>query len=191
MRETEVTVQCFNSLNEIFEILQNSGWVEIAKFQLNDWYFSKCSLAELKEMNYAELLINSFLVREMIKEGVSENSILYKSKFFDNNGNVISEVKTSSRISDIKSTLQIYKNAGLTMWCGLENTSYVYKKNNVEFVIQEVKDVGIFIELEEYEDIKDCSDREKFEILVKNLQSTNLDLGNDFSCKKVFMKFHS
>ena len=41
MAETEITVQVFNSFEEIKQILENQGFKMVENFQLNDCYFSK------------------------------------------------------------------------------------------------------------------------------------------------------
>ena len=48
--------------------------------------------------------------------------------------------------------------------------------------------IGLFIEYEEEENMKQLSSKEKFEKMKDFLISLKLKIGNDFSCKKVFLK---
>lgn len=189
MNETEITVQCNEDLETIKSKLQNQNFVFLRQFQLNDWYFSAKSLDELNKMNYSELIKNSFLLRQIIENDGEYIHICYKDKVLDIDGNVISENKTKANIDSLESAISIFNNAGLTMWCKTENTSYVYGKDNIELCIQDIADLGIFIEFEEYDEIKNLSPSEKFETMKSIVMQTKLSLGNDFSCKKVFMKF--
>ena len=71
----------------------------------------------------------------------------------------------------------------------MKNHSFVYSISGVEFVIQVVEDLGIFIECEENKSIEHLSSDEKFEYLKKFILGLGLEIGDDFSCKKVYMKY--
>ena len=72
----------------------------------------------------------------------------------------------------------------------VDNNSYVYKKGNVELVIQKIKGLGIFLELEENKSMRNLNLQEKIFKLINTVKNLNLKLGTDFSCKKVFMLLH-
>ena len=193
MNETEITVQCYNQLKDIKKILNNQGWFLKNTYQLNDWYYSAKSIEELNNFSYQDLISNSFLVRQIIENKNENIQLCYKSKILDNYGNVISENKTKTYVNSLANTLantlSIFDLAKLTMWCKIENTSYVFGKDEIEICIQDISNLGIFIEFEEYEKIKNLSATQKFNEMKNIIQQLNLSLGNDFSCKKVFLKF--
>ena len=65
----------------------------------------------------------------------------------------------------------------------------VYKKENVEFALQIIDELGIFIEYEEDETMQALSEKEKINVMLETLKNLGLKLGDDFSCKKVYLKF--
>jgi len=70
----------------------------------------------------------------------------------------------------------------------LKNNSYVYKKDEICFVVQCIKDLGIFIEYEEDDSMKNMNEKEKFNYMSKIVKQLGLKLGQNYSCKKVYMK---
>ncbi len=187
MKETEITVQVFNSFEEIDKILKEQGFARVENFQINDWYFSKIN--NVKRLKYVDLMDNSFLVRQILSFS-EEVQICYKKKNLDSLGNVVSEEKFTTKVDSLKTTLNIFKNSKLNNYCKIENNTFVYQKKDVCFAVQVVKDLGIFIEYEENESIKNMKANEKIEQLKATIQSLNLNLGKDFSCKKIFMRLH-
>jgi len=57
-------------------------------------------------------------------------------------------------------------------------------------VIQIIKNLGIFVELEEFDSICSLTIKQKLEKLKSIATSFNLKIGNDFNCKKPFMILH-
>ena len=100
------------------------------------------------------------------------------------------EEKVKSELTKLENAVKIFDLAGLNNYCKVENNSYVYKKENIEFVVQIIKNLGIFIEYEEDESMKDMLPDQKFSYMVNITKNLGLKLGNDFSCKKVFMLLH-
>lgn len=188
MRETEITVEVFNNLKDIESILINNNFKMVENYQMNDYYFSKYNTTTLKGMSYLEILNNSMLVREILDEN-PKTQLVYKSKELDNFGNVIAETKTATKVDNKKNTLKILNNAGLNMWCEVNNNSFVYQREDMAFCVQVIKDLGIFIEYEEDDTMLNMTETEKFEYMKNNIKTLGLNLGTDFSCKKVYMKF--
>lgn len=187
--ETEITVQVFESAEDIINKLSNHGFKITEEIIMIDYYFSKYSKEELKNLEYSEMIKNSFLVRKIVTENECEIKLLYKDKVLDENQNVISEQKISCDIMDIESILRIFKYAGLTCWCELKQNMQVFDNSKTSFVLQNVDDLGLFIEYEEDENMKEFNEYEKMNILLNRLKNLNFKIGEDISCKKVLMKF--
>ena len=124
------------------------------------------------------LIINDFAIKS-----------LYSNKVVDTNNVVLSEQKVKTKVDSLENCLQIYKLAGLTCWCELVQTIYVLKKGDIELLLQKVEGLGSFIEYEETENMKDLSEHQKIDALLNDLKQLNLQIGADYSCKKVYMKF--
>ena len=188
MQKTEVTVEVLNSFDETKSILIKNGFNCVEEWTLNDHYFSKFSKKQLKNMKFIEIMDNSILLRQSIGKN-NEQEIIYKRKEVDEQENVISEEKIYSKIDSIENTRQIFLLAGLSEWCSIVDKNYIYKNKNFEFDLQVVEGLGIFIEFEEDASMKSLSKREKIEKMKSLLYTLGLKLGDDFSCKKVLLKF--
>ena len=187
--KTEITVQLYDNVHTLLTKLRNKNAKFIEEYQINDFYFSKYSDSEINSKKYKDILDNSFIVREVMDGKSKRAKIVYKTKKLDQEGNVIAEDKLSVNIDNAELTVDLFNRAGLNCWCELKNHSFVYSISGVEFVIQVVEDLGIFIECEENKSIEHLSSDEKFEYLKKFILGLGLEIGDDFSCKKVYMKY--
>ncbi|MBQ7351679.1 MAG: hypothetical protein IJW59_02285 [Clostridia bacterium] len=190
MKETEITVQVFEDVDKVKNKLINRGFKIAEEFLMIDYYYSKYSIEELKGFDYKKLLENSFLVRKVLSQSKTCTLLLYKDKVIDEDNNVIAEQKYSCDIENEEMALKIFESAKLTCWCELKQKSFVFTNDKVCFVLQDVEDLGLFIEYEEDEDIMMLNEYEKIEILLNRLKALDLNLGDNYSCKKVFMKFN-
>lgn len=188
MQKTEITVQCFNSIDQVEEVLKQANYNFLEEYCLYDYYFSKFDNPKLLE--YQKLIGSSILVRQVEQDGQKESKICYKNKIFDEHQNVISEEKINSMVSNFENTVDIFEHANLTCWCKMINHSKVFKKDGIEIAVQDVDGLGIFLEIEEYPNISHLSPIEKIEKLKQVVQSLNLSLGNDYFCKKPYMILH-
>ena len=189
MKKTEITVQVFEDLNSIISKLKSKGFKQVDKFELDDWYFSCLSKQNSNvKQDYNTLIKNSFLVRRVVDEK-EKFSIIYKNKTFDEQNNVVSEEKLELPINDFKSAIKIFKSARLNNWCNLKQLNLEYKNNEMDFLVQIVEDVGIYIEYEETETMKNLTTQQKIELMHSQLKSLGLNLGDDIFCKKVYIKY--
>lgn len=79
------------------------------------------------------------------------------------------------------------KFSGLNNYSAVKNNSYVYKKDEIVFIVQIIENLGIFIEYEEDDNMTIMKQQEKIDYMCNVVNSLNLKLGNDYLCKKVFM----
>ena len=187
MQETEITVEVFDDVQTIDKILKEKNFFVTDKKTLNDFYYTNFKPEELKNIKYTNLIKNSFLVRNVTAENFNESVICYKNKIVDENDVVIAEEKTKTEVEDLKKTLEILNKANITNWCNLKQDMIIYSNSEVEFAVQIVENLGIFVEFEETKEIANWSEAEKIKYLVNYLKSLGLKLGDDFSCKKPYM----
>ena len=187
MKQTEVTVQIFDSVEAIDNKLKQAGFSLYKKVILNDFYFIRFGKEKTKNMQYKDLIENSILLRNLTGD-VNETELIFKNKVFDNNGNVIEEEKHKTKIDDFESVLKILKCAKLYNWCKLKQKLFIYKNAEKELCVQDVDGLGIFIEYEEDPSYKNLKTEEKINLMINYLKGLNLNLGENFFCKKVYMK---
>ena len=188
MKQTEITVEVFDSLEEIKKILTGQNFEIVETYALNDFYFSKFENDILENMNYKNIMENSFLIRQIISSQ-TKTELIFKNKIIDKNNVVIEEEKIPCVILDLENALKIFHLAKLNCWCKLKQSIVVFKKKEIEFCVSEIENLGIFIEYEQTENMNNLSAQEKIEFMKNILKSLNLNIGNDFSCKKPYLKF--
>jgi len=183
MKETEITLQIFNSLEETTKILKEQGFKETKNFIMDDHYFT--SLTDVKNKPYSEIIKNSILLRNFSTS--NQHVLIYKNKEFDSAGNVVCEEKINCEVENIYFVKKILKLANFNNFVNLNTHIQVFNRENVGFAIQDVKNLGLFIEIEEFEYMKNMSPEQKAQELLKVANSLNLKLGTDYNCKKVQM----
>ena len=184
---TEICVQAYTALEELQRKLENAGFEFVENYNNSDTYFSTLSKRDIKKLDYKALLDSSLIVRHIEGDNCDIKNLVYKKKTLDENGNVIKEIKTKLKIDDIDKAKQMFSSLGLTCWCDYINHNYEYKKGEISIIVQYVDSLGVFIEIEEFNSIKDKSEKEKSAIIKDIDNSLNLPLGSDFSCKKPYM----
>ena len=190
MNKTEVTVQVFESFDNVKQKLISQGYEHTEDFCVNDYYFSKYDIVKLKEMEYKDIIDNSIIVRNLYDDKNSiEQKIVHKKKVLDANGNVIADSKVEVFVDDIEKIVLLFNQAGLTNWCSMKNNASTFIKGQIRLDTHLIEDLGLFIELEEFPGIENLSSEEKFVHLSNMIKELNINIGDDFSCKKVFMKF--
>ena len=185
MKQTEITVQIFEEAEELAGKLKNNKFELVGRYRLVDYYFSKYNTITLKNMSYADIIKNSFLVRECDGDA----SIVYKNKEIDKYNNVISETKKRLKITDNQVAKEVFLSAGLNNWCNLVQDMYYYKNNEMKIIVQHIDDLGIFIEYEEDASVANLETEQKFEAMAEKLKSIGLKMGTNFSVKKAYEKF--
>lgn len=188
MRETEITVQVHLPPAALREALLRRGFAQAEQFLLLDRYFCTGDRALAESLDYGELLRRSLLLRTIRAE--AETSILcYKDKAIDENGVVVSEEKTSTPVADPETAAAILRKAGLFCWCELTDSSQVLRRGETALVLQAVEGLGVFLEYEEEAGMADWEPYEKLRHMKGLLLSLGLPLGEDFSCRKPYLKW--
>lgn len=188
MKETEITVQILDDVNELINMLKNKNFSLEDEFDMIDYYFSKDDTETLKKLEYLDIINHSFLVRQIVGNDNSVN-LMFKSKELDEKGNVIAEEKVKTPVASLEKALKIFKLSGLNNWCEIKQHMLVWKRGETEFAIQIVDGLGAFIEYEETESMKDLTEQEKIDAMLADLKGLGINIGDDYSCKKVYMKF--
>lgn len=187
MQQTEITVQVFDTKENVLKRLYDLGFGLSENYQLNDWYFTK--LDNIEKTSFQDLINNSILIREVVEDGNAHTQICYKKKYYDAQGNVTSEEKTKTNVDSRDKIISILKQAGLNNYCEIHNDCYCFAKGDLAFAVQVVDDLGIFIEYEEDDSMpKGLSNEEKIHYMLEIVKKLGLNIGNDYSCKKVLMK---
>lgn len=183
---TEICFQVEESLQQAITLLTKNGFNFIESYINFDSYYT--TIASPEKTDYQSLLNKSVIIRHIVTKTGDVKNVVYKSKTLDTDGNVINEVKTKVKVDDIEKTKQIFNNIGLNCWCDIAVSNNELKKCEVVVNVQNVENLGTFVEIEEYPSIKDLDNAKKFEILKDIVKQLGLNIiGNDYSCKKPYM----
>lgn len=185
MRATEITYEIYNSLKESQQILIKQGFTLVEEFQMLDRYFSLIPSEHISRTPFQDVIKNSFLVRKVSIDNKWHTELIYKNKEFDKKGNVVSEEKVKTYIDNFEKTINILSSANFKPWAILNSINYVYKKDNNELVLQQVEDLGTFIEIEEFECMKNMSSEQKIINLENFANNLNLKKSQSSSVKKL------
>lgn len=183
----EICVQIKGTFEEIKKVILAQGYEFVESYDNYDTYFTTIQKDKIKEVLYKQLLDNSLIVRNIIGKDYDIKNIIYKKKTLDENGNVANEIDTKLDIDNIQKAKAIFSSMGLNCWCEYINHNNEFKKGEIVLNIQFVKELGMFIEVEEFESIKNKTNKEKLSILIEIINSLGFEIGNDYSCKKPFM----
>lgn len=187
--ETEITVEVLEDIKDAKKKIIDNGYVFAGSIDYCDKYYSRYPIEVLQKFNYAELIKNSFLVRQILENDNVITYIVYKDKVVDDTGNVVSENKVSCVVESMDKITEVLKMAGIECYCEVKQHMSIFNNGKTSFALQEVENLGNFIEYEEDDDMSELTEYEKINILTNRIKSIGLNLGNDFSCKKVYMKF--
>ena len=185
----EVTVQVFEELEIAQEKLKNMGFEILEKYTMEDSYFSRFDMEEIKILDFATLSKNSVLIRKILNDHPA-NYFIYKNKSFDENGDVMNEEKVRTKVSEPEIIKEILWNANLCNYANFRTDIYVYKKEDIIFTLQDVENLGLFIEYEEDNTMENLQSEQKRALIISRIKELGLNLGEDFNCKKVYMFLH-
>ena len=184
---TEICVQIDGKLKDIKEAILSKGFKFIETYENFDTYFTTINEKEINDTPYKNLLDNSIIIRNILGDNCDIKNIVYKKKTLDDKGNVIQEIKTKLKIDDTTKAKLIFQNLRMACWCDYVIQNNEYKKDDITINIQYTKELGCFIEIEEFKSIENKTNEKKFEILISIINSLGFPIGTDYSCKKPYM----
>lgn len=190
--QTEITTKVLMANAELYTLLEKHGFTLVEEYTLNDTYYSSLGGKDkVKEIDYQTLIRSSMVVRKVTEnEGSGEECLIYKNKKFDECGNVIGESKIRLKVESCEKLNLLLTSAGFESWCKVVNNSKCYKKGEAEILVQEVENLGTFIEVEEFKSMENLSNEEKFTALIEFVKSLNIVTDSEYSAKKPYLLLH-
>jgi predicted adenylyl cyclase CyaB len=135
-------------------------------------------------VEFKDLYKNSCLIRNVTlerkyfsPEGIT--TLLYKKKEFNENDHIESEEKISCQIDNVAKAKRIFTSMGLKNWCTKKITGYIFKRNVMEMLVQEVEGFGLFIEIEQFRNKTDTY-KKAMDKLIKFVNELNIPIKPDY-----------
>ena len=177
MNEVEITVEIKCTKEELVKKLYEANFKVIGEFFMQDDYYTHLNLSV--DTKFQDLIANSIIARYIEDSGEIIQQILYKNKNFNAGGKVISETKIKCSVADTKKANEIFKSANFTNWCSKTAHAQVFSNDKLEFVVQDVKNLGLFLELEQGES-QTGTPEQIISNLISQARTLDLPLGDDF-----------
>lgn len=187
MEQIEVTVRVKESLEDVIEKLDKKGFVLIRKSKVNDLYMSQL-VDKLNNDNIQQILSNSVVLRYLNQDGKEIKKITYKNKKYDNNNNLLSEQKVNLDCTDLETAKKLFECLNFSKLIRVKYKVFVMKRNNIEFAIQLVDNLGLLLEYENTNDYVGKSDIEIEKVkekMFKEIQDFGIETTDEMNVMKV------
>jgi predicted adenylyl cyclase CyaB len=175
MKEIEILVEVYDDISKIKNLLKKYKYVGL-KRTIDEYYYDP-KRKELKPDKNNQL---SHCLRVRSKN--DEYSITYKDDVFKNDKWLYSN-EYESLIDDIDAIREIFKHLGFKKLLEIDNTKEKYKYNDYEIVLENVKDLGIFMEVEYCTDL-DVSVKDIKMDIQKFIDNMGLDVSEELNMGK-------
>lgn len=179
--EKEITVEVDCTLEELIRIIENKGFKLKETYDLKDIYLIN---KNEKKSDYLTMLSNCVLIRDIIEENKETKMLTYKYKKYNDKKEIIKQGKVNVKIDDIENSKILFENLGFEELIRINDHMLVYATDKDEFVIQNVNNKHIYIEIEDkcnYANrFYDSVDEMKSVIINNNIPIKN----NNFFVKK-------
>lgn len=184
MKEIEVLVEVYDDVKNIKKKFKKFNYKGL-KRTIDEYYYDP-KRSELKPNKNSGL---DHCLRLRTKN--DEYSITYKDDVFDN-GKWLYSNEYETKVENIEMVREIFKRLGLIKFIEIDNKKETYTYNDYEIVIEEVKDLGLFMEVEyctdDDVDVKEVkNDIQKFIDSLKIKVSDELNIGKP----EMYMKKHN
>lgn len=161
--EKEITVEVNMSPRELKEYLNNMNFKIKEEYDLNDIYMCNKSLD--KTNDYLELLKNCILIRHVIEETKDKKIITYKYKEYNDEKEIVKQGKIDCVINSIDEAKELFEALNYEEMITINDHMIVYSNDIDEFVVQNVNNKHIYIEIEDK-----CNYIEKFYETVDDMK---------------------
>lgn len=148
MKEIEILVEVLETKENALEKL--ASFEAKGKKETLDVYFFDPLREDLKPTPEGRLS-RSFRIRE--KDGKA--SVAYKLDNFDENGMWTYSDEFETPVADFNTGMQIITHLGLQELVRIDNHKHTFVTPKYEIVLEEVKDLGIFMEVELLHEVED------------------------------------
>lgn len=176
IKDVEITCEVFEEISTIVKSLEDKGFKYVEEFTLDDIYMKNDKTNEFAPENGK---ITDTLIIRYVNE--NDKKIVCKRKNYNSNGFEISTEKSVLKVMSIEEAEKHLDILGYTRFLNMIDKNYMYENDEFIAYIQDVKDLGIFIELE----AKKVEDAEQnIKQLIELVKTLNLKTGTKFDIRK-------
>ena len=175
MKEIEILVQVNDDINKVEETLKKFKYIN-TELVIDDYYYDP------KRNNLKPNKNNQINECFRLRQKGNKNYITYKDDVFENNVWLYSN-EYETEVSSIETIKEILNRLGLKKLLTIKNTKKIYKHNNYEIVLEDVEDLGYFMEVE-YCTNEDIDVKEIKKQIQEFINSLNLKTSKELNIGK-------
>ena len=176
IKDVEITCEVFEELSTIVKNLEDKGFKYVEEFTLDDIYMKNDKTNEFAPKNGK---ITDTLIIRYVNE--NDKKIVCKRRKHDNKGFEVSTKKSVLKVESIEDAEKHLNILGYTRFLNMVDKNYMYENSEFTAYIQEIKDLGIFLELEAK---KDQNSEQNIEKMIEFVKTLNLKVGTKFDIRK-------
>lgn len=140
MKEIEILVEVYDDINKVKEVLSKYKYQGI-NHTIDEYYYDP-KRKDLKPDKNNQL---SHCLR--LRRKNNQTYITYKDDVFENKKWLYSN-EYETKVDSYDMTKEIFKRLGLIKFIEIDNEKEIYETDQYEIALENVKDLGIFIEVE-------------------------------------------
>ena len=144
--ETEITVEVDTDLESLIKLIEKENFKLKEIYDLNDIYLIN---KNDKSSDYLEMLNKCVLLRNIIEQDKETKMLTYKYKEYNDNKEITKQGKIKVMIDDIEKANDLFEKLSFEELIRINDHSLVYANDSDEFVIQNVNNKHIYIEVED------------------------------------------
>jgi adenylate cyclase class 2 len=118
-----------------------------------------------------------------IREKADKYYVAYKVDKYDGLNWIYSD-EYETEFEDLKALQHVFLHLGLKPLLTIDNTKYIYKNDQYEIVLEDVKDLGYFLEVEAIDEDENKSIEEIKKNISDFIQSLGLEIGAELNSGK-------
>ena len=184
MKEIEILVEIYDDIDKVKEVLNTFSYGGFKR--VKDEYYYDPKRKELKPDND-----NKIFECLRLREKDNEYMITYKHDIYDKEKWIYSD-EYETGIESIDIVRKIFEKLGLVKFIEIDNEKEVYNTLDYEIVLENVKDLGLFMEVEycTNQDVDVLKIKEDIQKFIDNLGirvSEELNMGKP----ELFLKRHN
>lgn len=176
MIELEILVELFDSIEKVKNSLNKFEF--IATQHIIDTYYYSSLNEELKPDSKGRL---SKCLR--IRKKGDENFLTYKDDVYNKDVWLYSD-EYECKVDNLENLKSIFKNLGFSEFIILNSEKTFYKNQNYEIVLEQVENLGVFLEVELKKQIAEEEIEFEKNNIRKFIKSLNINISNELNCGK-------
>lgn len=176
MKEIEILFRLNESKGAVFEKLKKLK--SIGEKRVIDEYYSDDS--ELFKPDSKGNILNWFRIRQ----AKDKTFVTFKKDNIKENGDWLYSDEYETEVSDYETAKKIFTSLGLKPLIIIDNTKYIFLKNDFELVVEDVNDLGLFLEVEILDAKDDADISAERKRILEFVESLNLKIGEELNIGK-------